>query len=210
MTTHKLPLLPLKNVAVYPELIQALIVGRPASLASIQAALEGDSTVVTVLQKEPDDEHPAREALYDVGTISKITRVEQRDGGAQVIVRGLRRARLGDLTATEDEVPLVEAAVEELPTPALPAEGEERAKATALMRENLDIAKRVAQIMSQNPATKSIQQLVGHISEPCYCRCTASRNCFAPISTRRNSSKTRWRSDEIQPLALMAAGQLAC
>ena len=165
MTTHKLPLLPLKNVTVYPELIQALIVGRPASLVSIKAALDGDNTVLTVLQKDPDDEHPAREALYDVGTISKITRVEQRDGGAQVIVRGVRRARLGDLTAAEGETPLVEVEVEELPTLTLPEDAEERAKATALMRENLDIAKRVAQIMSQNP-DQLFQQMVGGIEDP--------------------------------------------
>ena len=165
MTTHKLPLLPLKNVTVYPELIQALIVGRPASLVSIKAALDGDNTVLTVLQKDPDDEHPAREALYDVGTISKITRVEQRDGGAQVIVRGVRRARLGDLTAAEGETPLVEVDVEELPTLTLPEDAEERAKATALMRENLDIAKRVAQIMSQNP-DQLFQQMVGGIEDP--------------------------------------------
>ena len=165
MTTHKLPLLPLKNVTVYPELIQALIVGRPASLVSIKAALDGDNTVLTVLQKDPDDEHPAREALYDVGTISKITRVEQREGGAQVIVRGVRRARLGDLTAAEGETPLVEVEVEELPTLTLPEDAEERAKATALMRENLDIAKRVAQIMSQNP-DQLFQQMVGGIEDP--------------------------------------------
>ena len=165
MTTHKLPLLPLKNVTVYPELIQALIVGRPASLVSIKAALDGDNMVLTVLQKDPDDEHPAREALYDVGTISKITRVEQREGGAQVIVRGVRRARLGDLTAAEGETPLVEAEVEELPTLTLPEDAEERAKATALMRENLDIAKRVAQIMSQNP-DQLFQQMVGGIEDP--------------------------------------------
>ena len=118
-----------------------------------------------MLQKDPDDEHPAREALYDVGTISKITRVEQREGGAQVIVRGVRRARLGDLTAAEGETPLVEVEVEELPTLTLPEDAEERAKATALMRENLDIAKRVAQIMSQNP-DQLFQQMVGGIEDP--------------------------------------------
>ena len=165
MTTHKLPLLPLKNVTVYPELIQALIVGRPASLVSIKAALDGDNMVLTVLQKDPDDEHPAREALYDVGTISKITRVEQREGGAQVIVRGVRRARLGDLTAAEGETPLLEVEVEELPTLTLPEDAEERAKATALIRENLDIAKRVAQIMSQN-ADQLFHQMVGGIEDP--------------------------------------------
>ena len=187
MTTRQLPLLPLKNVTVFPELIQALIVGRPASLAAIKAAMDSDQLLCTVLQKDPNDEHPERAALHDVGTICKVTRVEQRDGGAQVIVRGVQRARIGVLStlageeaetpkpkkarkpakpeAEKKEVPLV--VVEATPSPAvaLPEEGESRAKASALMRENLDIARRIAHIMSQNP-DQLFQQMVGGIEDP--------------------------------------------
>ena len=165
MTTYKLPLLPLKNVTVYPELIQALIVGRPASLAAIKTAIDDDREIFTVLQKNPEDEHPALAALHDIGTVSTITRVEQREGGAQVIVRGVRRVRLHDLTTVEGEVPLVEAAVEDLPVLVLPEAGEARAKATALIRENLDVARRIAHIMSQNP-DQLFQQMVGGIKDP--------------------------------------------
>ena len=187
MTTRQLPLLPLKNVTVFPELIQALIVGRPASLAAIKAAMDSDQLLCTVLQKDPNDEHPERAALHDVGTICKVTRVEQRDGGAQVIVRGVQRARIGALSALageeaetpkpkkarkpakpeaeKKEVPLVVVEATPLPTVALPEEGEARAKASALMRENLDIARRIAHIMSQNP-DQLFQQMVGGIEDP--------------------------------------------
>ena len=165
MTTYRLPLLPLKNVTVYPELIQALIVGRPASLAAIKMAVDSERQVLTVLQKNPEDEHPARDALHDIGTVSTITRVEQREGGAQVIVRGVRRVRLHALTTTEGEVPLVEVDVEDLPPLATPEAGEERAKAMALMRENLDMARRIAHVMSQNPE-QLFQQMVGGIENP--------------------------------------------
>ena len=86
MTTQTLPLLPLKNVAIFPELIQALIVGRPASLAAVKVAIDHDRKLVTVLQKDRDQENPDREDLFDIGTLANVTRVEQRDGGAQVIV----------------------------------------------------------------------------------------------------------------------------
>ena len=200
MTTHKLPLLPLKDVTVFPELIQALIVGRPASLAAVKAAIDGEREILTVLQRQPDEEHPDQDGLYEIGTLSTVTRVDQREGGAQVIVRGEQRVRVRSvaevaLEAPDSEEPAeakpkaskgakaprrskeraapkakeelryLEAEVEVLPTPAVPKDSEERAKATALMRENLDIARRIAQIMSQNPE-QIFQQMVGGIDNP--------------------------------------------
>ena len=175
MTTRKLPLLPLKDVTVFPKLIQALIVGRPASLAAVKAAAEGERELITVLQKQPEEEHPDQDGLYEIGTLSTVTRVDQRDGGAQVIVRGEQRVRIVSVTKAapvpagegegEGETEALEAEVEPLPTPEVPETGEEKAKATALMRENLDIARRIAQIMSQNPE-QIFQQMVGSIKNP--------------------------------------------
>ena len=165
MTTHKLPLLPLKDVTVYPELIQALIVGRPASLAAVKAAVDHDRFILTVLQKNPKDEQPMRDGLHDIGTVCKVTRVDKREGGAQVIVRGKRRVRIHDISASDGDSRLIEAEVEELPPIAVPEADEARAKATALMRENLDIARRIAHIMSQNPE-QLFQQMVGAIEDP--------------------------------------------
>ena len=165
MQTDALPLLPLKNVTVFPALIQALIVGRAASLAAVQAAVEGDGQLLTVLQRNPDDEHPDQAGLYDVGTLSTVTRVEQRDGGAQVIVRGVGRVRVHRLSIPKgDDAPL-RAAVEALPDVRVPPAGEERAKAVALMKENLEIARQIARVMSQNP-DQLFEQMVGGIEDP--------------------------------------------
>ena len=165
MSTVSLPLLPLKNVTVFPALIQALIVGRAASLAAIKAAVEGDGKILTVLQKNPEDEHPERDGLYDIGTVSTVTRVEQRDGGAQVIVRGVARARLHRMSVpqAEDQPALVE--VKKLTELCVPRTGEKRAKAVALMKENLDIARQITRVVSQNP-DQLFQQMVGGIEDP--------------------------------------------
>ena len=170
---HKLPLLPLKNVAVFPELIHALSVGRPTSLAAVKTAVQHEREVLTVLQKDPNEERPDREGLYDIGTVSSVTRVEQRESGAQVIVRGLRRVRLHGMALAndgDDEAgSYFEVEFEELPLPSLPTEGEERAKASALVRDNLETARRIAHLASpQNPqnADQIFQQMVGTISDP--------------------------------------------
>ena len=165
MSTTTLPLLPLKNVTVFPALIQALIVGRAASLAAIKAAVDGDGQLLTVLQKNPEDEHPDRDGLYDIGTISTVTRVEKREGGAQVIVRGLARVRLHDVSGPANEESPALAQIERLPTLKVPPSGEARAKAIALMKENLDITRQIARIMSQNP-DQLFQQMVGAIDDP--------------------------------------------
>ena len=165
MSRTTLPLLPLKNVTVFPALIQALIVGRTASLAAIKAAVDGDGQLLTVLQKNPEDEHPDRDGLYDVGTISTVTRVEKREGGAQVIVRGLARVRLHGVAGPANEEAPVLAQIEQLPTLKVPPSGEARAKAIALMKENLDITRQIARIMSQNP-DQLFQQMVGAIDDP--------------------------------------------
>ena len=168
----KLPLLPLKNVAVFPELIHALIVGRPASLAAVKAAVEDNREVLTVLQKDPNDEQPARDGLFDIGTVATVTRIEQREGGAQVIVRGLRRVRLLEMTRAngdDEATAYVEVEVEDLPLPTLPESSEERAKASALIRDNLDTARRIAHMASpQNSqnADQIFQQMVATIDDP--------------------------------------------
>jgi len=162
LTTHTLPLLPLKDVAVFPHLIQALIVGRPASLAAVKAAIDGDREILTVLQRDPGDEQPGRDGLHDVGTVSTVKRVEKRENGAQVIVGGQRRVRLHSLSSAGGAA-FVE--VEYLPSLTVPEAGESRAKALALMRENLDIARQIAHIMSQNP-DQLFQQMVRGIDDP--------------------------------------------
>ena len=168
----KLPLLPLKNVAVFPELIHALIVGRPASLAAVKAAVEDNREVLTVLQKDPNDEQPARDGLFDIGTVATVTRIEQREGGAQVIVRGLRRVRLLEMTRAngdDEATAYVEVEVEDQPLPTLPESSEERAKASALIRDNLDTARRIAHMASpQNSqnADQIFQQMVATIDDP--------------------------------------------
>ena len=94
-TSTTLPVLPLKNTVVYPQIIVPLAIGRAMSLAAVNSALDHGRELVAVAQRDPDEQQPERDGLYDVGTVVSISRIEKRDQGAQIIVQGLRRVRLG-------------------------------------------------------------------------------------------------------------------
>ncbi len=159
----QLPVLPLKNTVVYPQIIVPLAVGRSMSLAAVNAALDHGRELVTVAQRDPEDPRPERDGLYDVGTVVTISRIEKRDKGAQIIVQGLRRVRLG-ACHWDDEQLIAE--VEPLPEPTMANLGDDEAAVDALIRENLDLAQSIAQLFDKDNGTQIYQQLVGSLPDP--------------------------------------------
>ncbi|HEX7035130.1 MAG TPA: endopeptidase La [Pseudomonadales bacterium] len=159
----KLPVLPLKNTVVYPQIIVPLAVGRTMSLAAVNSALDHGRELVTVAQRDPDEQRPEREGLYDVGTVVTITRIEKRDRGAQIIVQGQRRVRLG-AASWEGEQLMVE--TEPLPNLTMDDLGEDEAAVDALVRENLELAQSIARMFDQENGAQIYQQLVGSLPDP--------------------------------------------
>src|SRR5437879_9508037 len=87
-----LPVLPPKGTVVLPFMVVPLGVGRPKSLAALEAALASDRALLLVAQKEDDLEDPGPDDLYGMGTVCKILQVgKQADGTVQVVVEGVVR-----------------------------------------------------------------------------------------------------------------------
>jgi ATP-dependent Lon protease len=90
-----LPLLPLRDVVVFPHMVIPLFVGRPKSIKALEAAMEEGKNVVLVAQKSAAKDEPAPEDLYDVGTVSTILQMlKLPDGTVKVLVEGVSRARI--------------------------------------------------------------------------------------------------------------------
>ena len=158
-----LPVLPLKNVVVFPQLVSQLSVGRAKSLAAVDTAVESGRELITVAQRDTEQELPELADVYPIGTISTINRVEKRDKGAQLIVQGSRRVRL--LEVVEDAEQLV-VEYEPLPALALDEADPDKAKVDALLRENSELALRIANIFDSDNGAQMYQQLVGSIPDP--------------------------------------------
>ena len=93
--TTVLPLLPLRDVVVFPHMVIPLFVGRPKSIKALEAAMEEGKNVVLVAQKSAANDDPTPEDLYAVGSVASILQMlKLPDGTVKVLVEGVHRARI--------------------------------------------------------------------------------------------------------------------
>ncbi|HJP97209.1 MAG TPA: endopeptidase La [Rhodanobacteraceae bacterium] len=93
--TVELPVLPLRDVVVYPHMVIPLFVGREKSMKALEAAMEGDRRILLLAQKQPETDDPGEEDLNAIGTIGSLLQlVKLPDGTVKVLVEGQSRAQL--------------------------------------------------------------------------------------------------------------------
>ena len=98
-----LPLLPLRDIVVFPGMVAPLFVGRKQSVNALNQAMTGDKKIFLLTQKDSDVENPKSENLYNLGTVSKILQLlKLPDGTIKVLVEGLQRANLKNLNISKD------------------------------------------------------------------------------------------------------------
>ncbi|WP_137972668.1 endopeptidase La [Pseudomonas sp. F(2018)] len=91
-TTIELPLLPLRDVVVYPHMVIPLFVGREKSIEALEAAMAGDKQILLLAQRNPADDDPGEDALYRMGTVATVLQLlKLPDGTVKVLVEGEQR-----------------------------------------------------------------------------------------------------------------------
>ena len=101
--TSSFPLLPLRDVVVYPQIVQPLFVGRPKSIKALEVAMASDKQVLLVAQKNASEDEPGVDDLFDIGTVATILQlIRLPDGTVKVLVEGLDRARIKDVNFDGD------------------------------------------------------------------------------------------------------------
>ena len=101
--TEFLPLLPLRDVVVYPHLVIPLFVGRAKSVKALEIASEGNKQIFLVAQKSANKDEPEASDLYDVGTIASVLQMlKLPDGTVKVLVEGVSHAKLAEFQDTDD------------------------------------------------------------------------------------------------------------
>ncbi|WP_341501516.1 endopeptidase La [Gallaecimonas sp. GXIMD4217] len=98
-----IPVLPLRDVVVYPHMVIPLFVGREKSIRCLEAAMDNDKQIFLVAQKDAEQDEPSRDDIFEVGTVATILQMlKLPDGTVKVLVEGNQRARL-DRLLTEDD-----------------------------------------------------------------------------------------------------------
>ncbi|MFL6748715.1 MAG: endopeptidase La [Sphingomicrobium sp.] len=155
--TRFLPILPLRDIVVFPHRIVPLFVGREKSVAALEAAMAADKELFLVAQLDPGEDDPDRDALYDLGVVATAMQLlKLPDGTVRVLVEGVKRARLVNLLPRDG---FVAAEIEEVEEE--PATG---AEAQALMRSVIEQFDNYAKLNKRLPAETGIQ--LGEIEDP--------------------------------------------
>ena len=90
--TITLPVLPLRDIVVFPHMIVPLFVGREKSIRALEAVMAEDKQIILVTQKEADTEDPDADGLYTIGTAGSILQLlKLPDGAVKVLVEGGER-----------------------------------------------------------------------------------------------------------------------
>jgi len=123
----RIPLLPLRDIVVFPHMVVPLFVGRPKSIQALEDAMAGDRQLVVAAQRVAGEEDPTPEDIFEIGTLGTIIQLLRLpDGTVKVLVEGKTRARIRDFAAID---PYFSVDVE-----ALPDEGGDTPEAEALVR----------------------------------------------------------------------------
>ena len=155
--TARLPLLPLKNVVIFPRNIVTLLVGRPRSIQAVEEALTKDRRIIVVAHRDSEIDDPQPSDLYTVGTLAEVVQSErQQTSTVQVVLEGICRVHL---TGFEAHRPFFTVAAEEL------MELEEREEESlALMHLVSELTGSFAE--TRNKLTPEVLDMVKRASDP--------------------------------------------
>lgn len=102
MESTELPLLPLRDVVVFPHMVIPLFVGRPRSIKALELAMESGNTILLVAQKTASKDEPTAEDMYEIGCAASILQMlKLPDGTVKVLVEGVERAKIEEVIDNE-------------------------------------------------------------------------------------------------------------
>lgn len=154
-----LPLLPVRDIVVFPYMILPLFVGRDKSIAAVDAALSRDRLIFLASQKDVSKEDPETDDIYPVGTVAMIMRMlKLADGRVKVLVQGMAKARLTGFPSVD---PYFAARVERLEESSPP---EPTLEIEALMRMVRDQLAQLMQLGKNFPPEVSV--VLDNIEDP--------------------------------------------
>src|SRR5256885_4947919 len=101
--TRAYPVLPLRDIVVFPDMIVQLFVGREKSIRDLEEVMRSDTFILLATQKNASDDDPATDAIFEVGTLASVLQLlKLPDGTVKVLVEGAQRAKILRYTERTD------------------------------------------------------------------------------------------------------------
>jgi ATP-dependent Lon protease len=148
--SQALPLLPLRDIVVFPHMIVPLFVGRDRSVAALELAMAGGKEIFLVAQLDPSEDDPRRDDLYDMGVVATVLQLlKLPDGTVRVLVEGKQRAKLTSLVLSGETLMAEFAEIEDVDS--------ESDETEALMRTVVEQFEQYAKLNKKLPAETAVQ-----------------------------------------------------
>ena len=145
-TLNELPMLPLRDVVVFPHMVVPLFVGRDKSISALESAMEDSKKILLVAQRDAETDDPGQKDIYEIGTVATVLQMLRLpDGTVKVLVEGNARAKV---TSLSEEGEFLTGSVEEIPEPGV-EEREEEVLVRTLMEEFEKFAKLSKKVPSE-------------------------------------------------------------
>jgi ATP-dependent Lon protease len=195
---ERLPLLPLRDVVIYPHMTIPLLIGRATSVGAIEEAAGGDRSVFVVAQRRPEVGEPERDDLHDVGTVARVLQLFRLpDGALRVLVEGLVRGRIRRLYKTEDSY---RARIEPIP---------ERSAASpemeALMRSVLASFTEYVHLSRKIP--EEVLASANNITDPIALSYTVASHLLIKLSSKQEILEVDDAQERLELIGRMLAGE---
>ncbi len=186
-----LPLLPLRDVVVYPHMVLPLFVGRERSIDALEDAMANDKQVLLVAQRDAADDNPDADAIYQVGTVSNILQLlKLPDGTIKVLVEGSYRAAVDSV---DDEGSFSRAGVREILSEDIPD-----AEVDPLLRTTIAQFEKYVNLSKKVPA-EVLTSLTG-IDEPGRLADTIAAHMSVPLEEKQHILEMSGIRDRLEHL----------
>lgn len=195
----KLPLLPLRDMVIFPHMVTSLFVGREKSIKAIEAALNDERVVVAVAQRNPEEEDVEPDGLYDMGVELVVGRsLKMPDGTVSLLVQGQRRVRVLRYLRTEPYIKVAGAAIED--------QDDKSPGTEALMRAVLALFEKTVKLSRDLSDESYVAAL--NVDEPGWLADLIASTITLPQEDRQKILETVDPVERLQALSIMLAKEL--
>ncbi|MGM0559247.1 MAG: endopeptidase La, partial [Myxococcota bacterium] len=201
--THDLPVLPLRNTVLFPQVVVPLAVGRPKSVKLIEEAVDKDEPIAILTQKDPETDDPTTDDLYHTGTVARILKVVKiASDNYSVIIQGQQRIQLDEML---QESPYFEGRFDVIPEPEA-ASPEDQVEIQALFMNLKSTAKQVVKFIPEMP--KEASQMVDGVDDPGQLCDFVAANMDIETEEKQEILDTVGLKDRLETVVTLLARQL--
>ncbi len=198
--TKTLPVLPLRDIVVFPHMIVPLFVGRERSVKALEEVMRGERRILLATQKDPAEDDPEPDDIFDVGAVATVLQLLQLpDGTVKVLVEGGSRARITRYLENENHYEAVVEIIEE--------RGEAPAETRAMMRTVADQFENYVKL--NRKISPEVVASISEIDEPGKLADSIAAHLSVKIADKQSLLETNDAADRLEKVYQLMEGEIS-